>query len=87
MPTSVITGVTGQDGTYLTQQLLERGHKVYGAFRRTSSINFWRLEELGLLKHPNLELVDCQYSGAFRARSGYCHLAVVRANASSRAAG
>jgi GDPmannose 4,6-dehydratase len=58
MQTSVITGVTGQDGTYLTQQLLERGHKVYGAFRRTSSVNFWRLEELGLLEHPNLELVE-----------------------------
>ena len=40
MPTSVITGVTGQDGAYLTRQLLERGHKVYGTFRRTSSVNF-----------------------------------------------
>jgi GDPmannose 4,6-dehydratase len=58
MPTSVITGVTGQDGAYLTQQLLERGHKVYGTFRRTSSVNFWRLEELGFLGHPNLELVE-----------------------------
>lgn len=58
MPTSVITGVTGQDGAYLTQQLLERGHKVYGTFRRTSSVNFWRLEELGVHDHPNLELVE-----------------------------
>ena len=58
MPTSVITGVTGQDGAYLTQQLLERGHKVYGAFRRTSSVNFWRLNELGVLDHPNFELVE-----------------------------
>lgn len=58
MPTSVITGVTGQDGAYLTQQLLERGHKVYGTFRRTSSVNLWRLEELGIHDHPNLELVE-----------------------------
>lgn len=58
MPTSVITGVTGQDGAYLTQQLLERGHKIYGTFRRTSSVNFWRLEELGVHDHPNLELVE-----------------------------
>lgn len=58
MPTSVITGVTGQDGAYLTKQLLERGHKVYGTFRRTSSVNFWRLEELGVHDHPNLELVE-----------------------------
>jgi len=58
MPNSVITGVTGQDGAYLAQQLLERGHTVYGAFRRTSSVNFWRLEELGILDHPALHLVE-----------------------------
>jgi GDPmannose 4,6-dehydratase len=58
MPNSVITGVTGQDGAYLAQQLLERGHKVYGAFRRTSSVNFWRLDELGILQHPNFQLVE-----------------------------
>lgn len=58
MPSTVITGVTGQDGAYLTQQLLEQGHKVYGTFRRSSSVNFWRLEELGIFDHPNLELVE-----------------------------
>ncbi len=58
MPTSVITGVTGQDGAYLAQQLLERGHTVYGAFRRTSSVNFWRLEELGVLDDPAFRLVE-----------------------------
>src|SRR5208282_3169889 len=58
MPTSVITGITGQDGAYLAQQLLERGHKVFGAFRRTSSVNFWRLEELGILDHPDLKLIE-----------------------------
>jgi len=58
MPTSLITGVTGQDGAYLAQQLLERGHKVYGAYRRTSTVNFWRLEELGILHHPGFQLVE-----------------------------
>ena len=58
MPTSVITGVTGQDGAYLSQELLKRGHTVFGAFRRTSSVNFWRLEELGILDHPNLKLIE-----------------------------
>ena len=58
MPTSVITGITGQDGAYLAEQLLERGHTVYGTFRRTSSVNFWRLEELGILDHPNLKLTE-----------------------------
>lgn len=54
----MITGITGQDGAYLTQLLLEKGHKVYGTYRRTSSVNFWRLEELGVASHPNLHLVE-----------------------------
>ncbi len=58
MPTSVITGITGQDGAYLAQQLLSQRHTVYGAFRRTSSVNFWRLEELGIRDHPDLKLIE-----------------------------
>lgn len=50
----IITGITGRDGAYLTQLLLEKGYKVYGTYRRTSSVNFWRLEELGVASHPNL---------------------------------
>ena len=38
--------------------MLELGHKGFGTFRRTSSVNFWRLEELGIHDHPNLELVE-----------------------------
>lgn len=56
--TAIVTGITGQDGAYLTQLLLEKGYKVYGAYRRTSSVNFWRLEEVSALGHPNLELVE-----------------------------
>ena len=58
LTSAVVTGMTGQDGAYLTQMLLERGYEVYGAYRRTSSVNFWRLEELGILHHPNLHLVE-----------------------------
>lgn len=56
--TAVITGITGQDGAYLTDLLLSKGYTVYGTYRRTSSVNFWRLEELGVDKHPNLHLVE-----------------------------
>ncbi|WP_303878349.1 GDP-mannose 4,6-dehydratase [Stutzerimonas kunmingensis] len=56
--TAIVTGITGQDGAYLTQLLLEKGYKVFGTYRRTSSVNFWRLEEVGALGHPNLELVE-----------------------------
>ncbi|MDD2711780.1 MAG: GDP-mannose 4,6-dehydratase [Simplicispira sp.] len=56
--TALITGITGQDGAYLTQLLLDKGYTVYGAYRRTSSVNFWRLRELGLESHPRLHLVE-----------------------------
>jgi len=55
---AIITGITGQDGAYLAELLLEKGYTVYGTFRRTSSVNFWRIEELGIDKHPNLHLVE-----------------------------
>ena len=55
---TIITGITGQDGAYLTELLLNKGYTVYGTFRRTSSVNFWRLQELGVADHPNLKLVE-----------------------------
>jgi GDPmannose 4,6-dehydratase len=58
MKTSIITGITGQDGAYLAQLLLDKGYTVYGTYRRTSSVNFWRIEELGIQNHPNLHLVE-----------------------------
>lgn len=56
MKRAVITGVFGQDGAYLAQLLLQKGYHVTGAYRRTSSPNPWRLEELGILRNPNLTL-------------------------------
>lgn len=55
---ALVTGITGQDGAYLTELLLDKGYTVYGTYRRTSSVNFWRLEELGVHAHPNLHLVE-----------------------------
>ncbi len=55
---ALITGITGQDGAYLAQLLLDKGYTVYGAYRRTSSVNFWRIEELGVASHPNLNLIE-----------------------------
>jgi GDPmannose 4,6-dehydratase len=56
--TAIVTGVTGQDGAYLAAALLTRGYRVYGTYRRTSSANFWRIEELGVDRHPELRLVE-----------------------------
>ena len=43
---AVITGITGQDGSYLAELLLEQGYEVTGVVRRSSSPNFWRIEHL-----------------------------------------
>ncbi|MDQ1244710.1 MAG: GDPmannose 4,6-dehydratase [Campylobacterota bacterium] len=58
MKKAIVTGVTGQDGAYLAELLLEKGYEVYATYRRTSSVNFWRIEELGIEKHPNLHTVE-----------------------------
>ena len=58
MKKAIITGITGQDGAYLAQLLLEKGYKVYGTYRRSSSMNFWRIEELGISNHENLQLIE-----------------------------
>lgn len=55
---ALVTGITGQDGAYLSELLLDKGYTVYGTYRRTSSVNFWRLEELGVHAHQNLHLVE-----------------------------
>ena len=55
---AVVTGITGQDGAYLAELLLAKGYIVYGTYRRTSSVNFWRIEELGIQKNPDLHLVE-----------------------------
>jgi len=46
MPRALITGITGQDGSYLAELLLEKGYEVYGMVRRTSHHSFERIEHL-----------------------------------------
>ena len=58
MRRAFITGITGQDGAYLATSLLEKGYEVFGAYRRVSSVNFWRLDELGISNHPNFRFME-----------------------------
>ncbi|MFL5638778.1 MAG: GDP-mannose 4,6-dehydratase, partial [Gemmatimonadaceae bacterium] len=58
MKSAIITGITGQDGAYLAELLLSKGYKVYGTYRRSSSVNFWRIEELGIDEHPDFALIE-----------------------------
>ena len=46
MKSALITGITGQDGSYLAELLLEKGYKVYGIVRRLSTPNFSRIESI-----------------------------------------
>jgi len=64
MKKAIVTGVTGQDGAYLTELLLAKGYEVYATYRRTASVNFWRIEELGCDKHPNLHLIEYDLTDA-----------------------
>jgi GDPmannose 4,6-dehydratase len=43
---ALITGITGQDGSYLAELLLEKGYDVFGVVRRASTTNYWRIEHL-----------------------------------------
>jgi GDPmannose 4,6-dehydratase len=54
--TALLTGVTGQDGSYLTKLLLDKGYRVIGIKRRTSLINTDRLDEAEIFDHPNFKL-------------------------------
>jgi len=58
MKKAIITGITGQDAAYLAELLLGKGYEVYGTYRRTSSVNFWRIEELGIQDHEHLHLIE-----------------------------
>jgi GDPmannose 4,6-dehydratase len=60
MKTALITGITGQDGSYLTELLLAKGYTVYGVIRRSSSFNTGRIDHLYQDPHdpnPKMRLV------------------------------
>jgi GDPmannose 4,6-dehydratase len=54
MKKAIITGITGQDGSYLTELLLDKGYEVHGVIRRASNFNTERIDHL--LSHKNLKL-------------------------------
>ncbi len=54
--TALITGITGQDGSYLAEFLLEKGYRVVGMVRRSSTVNFDRIAHIQ--EHENLEIVQ-----------------------------
>lgn len=61
MKTALITGITGQDGSYLAEQLLDKGYAVHGMIRRASSFNTQRIEHL---------FADASLAGRFKLHHG-----------------
>jgi GDPmannose 4,6-dehydratase len=55
---NLITGVSGQDGSYLAKRLLDQGERVVGVARPGAPMEHWRLEKLGVLGHTNFALSD-----------------------------
>src|SRR5260370_36812314 len=59
MPNALITGITGQDGSYLAEFLLKKGYRVYGLVRRTSTFNDERIRHLlGDIEFIDADLLD-----------------------------
>lgn len=70
MKKALITGITGQDGAYLSKLLLEKGYIVYGGYRRNSTLDLWRLRELGIEKKVKFVLLDLlEFNNIYRAVS------------------
>jgi GDPmannose 4,6-dehydratase len=66
-PVALVTGITGQDGAYLAKLLLDNGYEVHGAYRRTASMNLWRLQELGIERQVKMVAMDLlEYSNIQR---------------------
>lgn len=63
LKTALITGITGQDGAYLADFLMQKGYKVFGAFRRTSTVNLERLDYLGIKNQVDLLPMDLTDQG------------------------
>ena len=63
MKKALITGVTGQDGAYLAEFLLNKGYRVFGTYRRLSTPNFWRLQYLDIF--DKIELLPCDLLDSF----------------------
>ena len=61
MKKALVTGITGQDGYYLSKLLLEKGYEVHGTIRRSSSINTSRIDPL-ISEYSNEKLLNLHYS-------------------------
>lgn len=59
MKKALITGITGQDGAYLAELLLDKGYEVHGMKRRASSFNTGRIDHLYQDVHDKMQCLNC----------------------------
>jgi len=65
--TALITGITGQDGSYLAELLLEKGYEVHGIIRRSSTFNTERIDHIFRDPHdPNARLIRAALTECLR---------------------
>lgn len=62
MKHALITGISGQDGSYLADLLLRKGYRVWGTTRNLDAASLWRLKHLGILGDPMLEVSSADFS-------------------------
>ena len=71
MKRALITGITGQDGSYLTELLLAKGYEVHGVVRRSSSFNTERIDHLYIDPHlPDIDRLRAADASVMAARAG-----------------
>lgn len=75
---ALITGITGQDGSYLAELLLRKGYKVHGVVRRSSTLNTSRIDHLYLNSHARNPNIDLDYADLTDSNSVYKLLAQVQ---------
>ena len=71
MPSALITGITGQDGSYLAELLLEQGYEVIGMVRRSSTVNFERINHI----QDDITIVPGDQPGPPRGQQSGCLVA------------
>lgn len=67
MPVALVTGITGQDGSYLAEFLLAKGYEVHGLLRRSSSFNTWRIDHIPRNEQFSLHYADLNDVASLRA--------------------
>lgn len=75
---ALITGITGQDGSYLAEFLLEKGYKVHGVMRRASGLNTARIDHLYENSHDHVKRIDMDYGDLTDSNSIYKLLEKIR---------